>query len=213
MKIISVAKYKGSVCEVELDDNRKLYLHADIISDFSVHSGMELERDELRKIIYASNFRRAYQFALYRLDYRDYSFAEMYEKLEKTYKNEKLCLAVMKKLTANGFINDERYAERMARRLVETKKYGFRRAKRELMLKGIGEYTAEDALEPYTDAFEENLMSLLETKHARFLTDSNDRKSVEKVKNALARYGYGFTEINRAVKEYFEILYESGEDG
>lgn len=212
MKIISVSKYKGSVCEVELDDNRKLYLHADIITDFSVHSGMELERDELRKIIYASNFRRAYQFALYKLDYRDYSFAEMYEKLEKTYKNEKLCLAVMNKLKANGFINDERFAEKTARRLVETKKYGYRRAKRELMLKGIDKFTAEDALEQYEDVFEDNLMHLLETKHARYLTDKTDRKSVEKVKNALVRYGYGFTEINRAVKEYFEYAEESRED-
>ena len=31
-----------------------------------------------------------------------------------------------------------------------------------------------------------------------------DRKSIEKVKNALVRYGYDFSEINRAVKEYFE---------
>ena len=29
-------------------------------------------------------------------------------------------------------------------------------------------------------------------------------KSIEKVKSALVRYGYDFTEINRAVKEYFE---------
>lgn len=54
----------------------------------------------------------------------------------------------------------------------------------------------------------ENLMTLLETKHARFLTDKTDRKSVEKVKSALVRYGYGFDEINRAVREYFESYLE-----
>ena len=31
-----------------------------------------------------------------------------------------------------------------------------------------------------------------------------NRKTIEKVKNALVRYGYGFTDINAAVKEYFE---------
>lgn len=208
MEITSVAKYKGSTYEVELDNERKIYLHADIIADFSIRSGMKLERDELRKIIYSSNFRRAYQRALYLLDYRDYSRKEMVDKLVSNYKNESLCSAVADKLEKNGIIDDERYAEKLARKSVETKKFGYRRAKREIIRKGIGEFTAEDALEPYAEVFGENLMTLLETKHARFLTDKTDRKSVEKVKSALVRYGYGFDEINRAVREYFESYLE-----
>lgn len=204
MKVTSVSRYKGTTYEVEIDESRKLYLHIDIITDFSVRTGMELERDELRKIVYASNFRRAYQRALYLLDYRDYSAKEMTEKLVKTYKSEALCGAVLKKLQDNGFIDDERYAERMARKLVESRKFGYRRAKREIMQKGIDQFTAEDALAEYEEAFEENLTELLQTKHSRYLTDSTDRKSIEKVKSALVRYGYDFSEINRAVKEYFE---------
>lgn len=209
MKVTNVSRYKGTTYEVEIDESRKLYLHIDIITDFSVRTGMELERDELRKIVYASNFRRAYQRALFLLDYRDYSAKEMTEKLIKTYKSETLCSAVLKKLKENGFIDDERYAERMARKLVEIRKFGCRRAKREIMLKGIDQFTAEDALAVYDDRFSENLMELLKTKHSRYLTDSSDRKSIEKVKNALVRYGYDFSDINRAVKEYFEnSIYE-----
>lgn len=204
MKITNVSRYKGTTYEVEIDESRKIYLHIDIITDFSVRTGMEVERDELRKIIYASNFRRAYQRALFLLDYRDYSAKEMTEKLVKTYKNEALCDAVLNKLKENSFIDDERYAERMARKLVEVKKYGFRRAKRELMQKGIDQFTAEDALEMYSETFSENLAELLSTKHSRYLTDETDRKSIEKVKSALVRYGYDFSEINRAVREYFE---------
>lgn len=204
MKITSVMRYKGSTYEAELDDGRKLYLHADIITDFGIYAGMETDRENLRRIIYASNFRRAYQRALYLLDYRDYTYSEMYEKLMGNYKSQPLCTAVMKRLTEHGFIDDERYAERMARRLVETKKYGYRRAKREIMQKGIDQFTAEDALEAYSGVYYENLTELLNTKHSRYLTDREDRKTIEKVKSALVRYGYGFSEINRAVKEYFE---------
>lgn len=211
MKVTSLQKYKGSTYEVELDYERKIYLHIDIIVDFSVKTGMELDRAELREIIYASNFRRAYQYALYRLDYRDYSAKEMTDKLVQTYKNEALCLAVVEKLKKVGVIDDVRYAEKLARKLVEVKKYGYVRAKRELKFKGIGEFIAVDALEKYSESFGENLMSLLETKHARYLTDKSDRKSVEKVKAALVRYGYGFDEINRSIKEYFEN-YEADED-
>ncbi|SHM16518.1 regulatory protein RecX [Ruminococcus flavefaciens] len=204
MKITSVTRYKGSTYEAELDDGRKLYLHADIITDFGIHAGMETERDTLRKIIYASNFRRAYQRALYLLDYRDYTYSEMYKKLMENYKSAPLCTAVMKRLTEHGFIDDARYAERMARKLVEVKRYGYRRSKREIMQKGIDQFIAEDALTPYSDVFYENILELLRTKHSRYLTDREDRKSIEKVKSALVRYGYDFTEINRAVKEYFE---------
>ncbi|MCQ2459437.1 MAG: RecX family transcriptional regulator [Ruminococcus sp.] len=204
MKVISVSRYKGTTFQAVLDDGRTLYLHSDIIADFSVRPEMEINTDELKKIVYASNFRRAFQRALFLLDYRDYSSAEMLEKLTATYKSEKLCSAVIKKLTDNGLINDRRFAERLAQKLVETKKYGYRRAKREIMQKGIDKFTADDALSPYSEMYSENIMHLLKTKHSRWLTDESDRKNIEKVKNALVRYGYDFTEINLAVKDYFE---------
>lgn len=204
MKITSVRLYKGTTFEVEIDNDKKIYLHADIIADFGVREGMELERTQLRKIIYASNFRRAYQYALYCLDYRDYSAKEMRDKLVKTYKNENLCKAVVKKLEECGIISDERYAEKLARRFVEGKKYGHKRAKREIILKGIGEYTAEDALQIYVERFSQNLSDLISKKYARQLNDGEDRKSIEKVKSSLVRYGYDFEEINHAIKEYFD---------
>lgn len=204
MEITSLSHYKGKTFEVEIDNQRKLYLHIDIITDFSIAQGMEIERAELKKVIYASNFRRAYEYALYRLDYRDFSAEEIYEKLLETYKNEALCLEVVKKLARAGIINDERYAEKLARKLVESKKYGYRRAKREMMQKGLAENTVCGALKQYADTFEENLAALLRGKYSRYLTDNTDRKSIEKAKNALVRYGYGYDEINRAVAEYFE---------
>lgn len=206
MEIIRLKQYKGKTYEVELDTERRLYLHIDIIVDFGLRTGMQIERDELKKIIYASNFRRAYEYALYCLDYRDYSAEEMYRKILDTYKSEKLCRDVIKKLTGAGIIDDSRYAEKLARKLVESRKYGCRRAKREILAKGISEETADEALEIYNDMYSENLMELLKKKHYRYLTDRTDRKSIEKVKNALVRYGYGFDEINSAVREYFDNI-------
>lgn len=209
MEITSLKKYKGTTYEVELDSERKLYLHIDIIVDFGLKTGMTVERDQLRKIIAASNFRRAYQYALYCLDYRDYSAEDLFEKLMKTYKNEAVCLAVVRKLAKAGVIDDQRYAEKLAQKLVETKKFGYHRALREMKAKGLDEDTAVEALEWYSDSFAENLAQLIEKKHSRYLTDSGDRKNIEKVKNALVRYGYGFDEVNRAVRDYFESVERS----
>lgn len=212
MRIESISKYKGAVYETELDDGRKLYLHADIMADFGLCSGMELDRAQLRKIVYASNFRRAFEYALYRLDYRDYSYREMFTKLVQTYKNEALCYDVMKKLTRLGVINDVRYAEKLARRYVEVKRYGIYRARREMMLKGIDGDTADGALEIYQASAQENIGWLLERKYSRLLTDSSDRKSIEKVRSALVRSGYGFDDVKRALREYFESADDPQED-
>lgn len=204
MEITLLKHYKGKTYEVELDSERRIYLHIDIIVDFGLKTGMRIERDELKKIIYASNFRRAYEYSLYCLDYRDYSAENLYEKILEKYKSEKLCLEVIKKLAGAGIIDDRRYAEKLARKLVESKKYGYRRSKREILLKGISEEIAEEALDRYNDIYYDNIMELLEKKHYRYLIDSTDRKSIEKVKNALVRYGYGFDEINSAVREYLD---------
>ncbi|MDE7098234.1 MAG: RecX family transcriptional regulator [Ruminococcus sp.] len=210
MEITELKQYKGKTYEVELDSERILYLHIDIIVDFGLVKGMQIERDEMKKIIYASNFRRAYEYSLYCLDYRDYSAEELYQKILKTYKNEKLCLDVIRKLARANIINDRRYAEKLAVKLVESRKYGYRRAKREIIQKGITEDIAEEMLDRYNNIYHENLMEMLEKKHGRFLTDRTDRKSIEKVKNALVRYGYSFYEINSAVREYFENIETEG---
>ncbi|MDE6775272.1 MAG: RecX family transcriptional regulator [Ruminococcus sp.] len=204
MEITSISQYKGTTYEVEIDGGRKLYLHIDIIADYGIRTGMQIERPELKKIIYASNFRRAYQYSLYCLDYRDYSAEELFEKLVKTYKNETLCLEVIRKLAAAGLINDRRYAEKLARKLVEVRKYGRRRAEREMLQKGLDSETVRNALDIFEDVSAENLNELINTKFSRFLTDISDRKSTEKAKNALVRLGYGFDEINTAVRNYYK---------
>ncbi|MDE5946320.1 MAG: RecX family transcriptional regulator [Oscillospiraceae bacterium] len=206
MKITSIKKYKGSSYEVITDDERTMYIHIDIIHDFGLNIGSEIDENELDEIIYSSNKRKAYQYSLYLLDYRDYSYRELFKKLENTYKNEDLCFEVMNKLVNLGMINDRRYAENLARKYIEVKKFGIQRAKREMYNKGIMSDTADKALEPYLNYTEENIIELLNKKYARYLSDPDDRKNIEKAKNSLVRMGYKFDEINNAVNIYFENL-------
>lgn len=206
MTVSSVKKYKGLSYEVIFDDERQIYLHIDIISDYGIRPGAVFDEKELEEIIYASNKRRAFQYALYLLDYRDYSYREMYNKLEKTYQNEDMCFEVMDKLVSIGCINDKRYAAMLAKKYAEVKRFGPYRAKKEMNLRGIKGETAENALKPYYELIEENIAALLEKKYSRFLEDESDRKSVDKVKNSLVRYGYGYDDINHAIKKYFEEM-------
>lgn len=204
MEITSLKKHKGSSYEVIINEEKIIYLHIDIIHDFGLGVGSQIDEDELEKIIYASNKRKAYQYALYLLDYRDYSYRELFKKLEKLYKDKELCFEIMDKLVKIDMINDRRYAENLARKYVEIKKFGIQRAKREMYIKGITGDIADEALEPYSEYVLENILELLEKKYSRYLTEKNDRKNIEKVKCSLVRLGYSFEDINYAVDTYFE---------
>ena len=59
MRITSVELYKGKVYCVELDDEEKLFFHRDIVYDFGLTQGMELDKSELEEILRASESRRA----------------------------------------------------------------------------------------------------------------------------------------------------------
>ena len=79
---------------------------------------MDVPLPALEQIIFANDYRKARERALYLLEYRDHSFKELYDKLEKNYSNE-VCEAVMQKMVELGLINDEEYAEKYARQLFE----------------------------------------------------------------------------------------------
>jgi regulatory protein len=85
------------------------------------------------------------------------------------------------------------------------KRFGIHRARRELMLHGIERPAADEALSRYSGSTQDNLAVLLEKKYARFLTDREDRSAVERVKSSLVRLGYSFTEVNRAIDEFFSM--------
>ena len=49
------------------------------------------------------------------------------------------------------------------------------------------------------EAVKDRIKALVEKKYKRYLTDE---AGVRKVKNALARLGYGYSDINSALKEF-----------
>ena len=197
-KITSIEKYKGSTYAVELDEEKTIYLHASIVADFGLYADMELSGERLREIRTASYERRAYERALFLLDYRDHSYYELVQKLKKNYP-EQICYDTADRLAKNGLLDDRRYAESLARRYVEIKKWGRYRAKNEMRVRGLDKALIEEALERYEDSYCERISELIEQKYERYLID---KKGILKVKNALVRLGYSYDEVNHAISEF-----------
>ena len=177
--IESIEKYKGRTMKLTLSEGEPAFMNADIIARYGLKGGIDVPESAWKEIIHADVFRRARERAMYLLDYRDYSYADLVKKLMDNYE-EDICFEVADDLAEHGFINDRRYAENLARKLCETKLLGEYRARMYMREKGIPSSIIEE-----------------------------DRQTTEKLKNALARQGYSFSDI----KEAIELLKERFTDG
>lgn len=195
MTVSSVAKYKGTTYEVVIDD-QKIYLHREIVADYGLCPMSQITEEKYEEMMLASERRRATERGLYLLDYRDYSYSELFKKLLENY-DEDICYYVTDKLASLGIINDRRYAENLARKYIEVKKYGYYRASNEMYRKGLDRDLVNEVLSAYEDGTAERICELIRKKYYNCL---DDRDKVRKMKNALARQGYSFDDINTAVR-------------
>lgn len=206
-KILSIEKYKGNTYCVEIEDEDNIYLHSSIISEFHLKGEMTIPQSALDEVIFQNNYRKAKERALYLLDYRDHSYKELYDKLRKNYTPE-ICKSVMDKLCEIGVIDDRKYAERYARYLFEVKKSGKFKARAEMLKKGIDKDIVNEFLDEYEEDTTDRLKELVEKKYARYLVD---QKGVQKVFNALVRYGYIYSDVKAVIKEFMDEVEFNGD--
>lgn len=197
MKIIRLEKYKGKTYQVDLDNGETYFWHFDLICEYHLKEDMEIPQSAVEEIAFENDFRKAKERALYLLDYRDYSYTELFKKLEKNY-CEDICYKVMDRMVELGTIDDRRYAERLARHYTEVKKFGYYRASSEMKRKGIPKTIIEETLGEYEDTVYERLFELINKKYYRYLEDEN---GIKKIKNSLVRYGYSYEDINAVLDE------------
>ena len=199
-RIEKIEQYKGKTLRIDLAEGEPAFINSEVVLDKGLRRGTELSDEEWEAVVYANDFRRAKERALYLLDYKDYSYVSMYKKLADNYP-EQLCFDVCDKLAQLGVIDDRRYAAALARHYMEVKRFGRYRAVREMMQKGVSRALAEEALEPFDDTVRERLRELIEKKYLRRIDDED---SMNKVKNALVRQGYSYSDINAVMSEIFE---------
>ncbi|MCD8095637.1 MAG: regulatory protein RecX [Ruminococcus sp.] len=201
LKLESMEKYKGSTLKLVLvsgDEEITAFISTETAAKYSLCTSMELENEKWKEIERSDLLRKARERALYLLDYRDYSYAEMVKKLKQSY-DEDICYEVADSLAEKGIINDLRYAEALARQQCEVKLYGSYRARQFLWQKGIPKSVIDRVIEQYEDDAAERAAQLARRRYMH-LYDPNDRELTQKLINALVRHGYSYFQANEAVK-------------
>ena len=184
IKIETIEKYKGRTMKLTLSEGEPVFMNADIAARYGLKGGVSVPEAAWAEILHADIFRRARERAMYLLDYRDYSYADLVKKLMNNY-DEDICFEVADKLAEQGFLNG---------------------ALPYMSEKGIPASIIRQALEPYEENAAERAAELAKKKYMKYF-DPEDRALMQKLKNALARNGYSYSEIKTAIellKEEYE---------
>lgn len=201
MKITELSPYKGTTWQMTTESGEKIYLGQRTVEKMNLKKGMELPDSAIDSIKEEDLERKSRERAMYLLSGRDYGFVELYRKLEKNYPKE-MCLRTCKLMAEKGLVNDREYAFRLGKQLFEIKKESAVAVRYKLTQKGIPKDIISEVIEYYCEddeAVQNRIKELVEKKYKRNLADE---AGLRKVRNALARLGFSYSDINSALKEF-----------
>ncbi len=205
-KIEEQKKHKNRM-SVFLDDKFAFGIDSFSLFKLKLKENDEISEDELKSIRETVLFEDAKNYSLRLLSARAYTEKTMTDKLTAHTGDETVSQKVIEFLKEYNYINDEIYANRYASDCLNIKKYGKRKIKYKLIEKGICAHLAEMAIENLdeTETEKDNLLILAKKK----LEGDFDIKNIMRVKRYLASRGYGFDDIDSAIRS---LKAESGEE-
>lgn len=198
MKITKIEKAKLTRYTIDVDDEYWYILDLEIIVKNHLRVGSEVNEDFLDDIMAQAEARKARERAYYLLGYRDHSKKELYDKLLKSARPE-IALEIVEMVESQGLINDDEYAQKLARYYLMQKKWGFKKALFEMQKKGIDKEIALFALENCDVDINEQIKSIIDKKYYYCL---DDYKGKQKVIAGLMRLGYSYDDIKSAISSY-----------
>ncbi len=206
---ISVSRGKQNKIHISCDGEYTFTVDAEYWFSSPYYGKDNIDNDEELTAFYeAVGSRCAFIAGLRLLSYSDHSAKNLISKLvQKGHKREYAENAVLK-LEEYGYVNDVRYAERVAESLSERKGMNVRAIKTELIRKGISKEIADIVTEKLDFDPILRIIDLLNTKYAHKIYDE---KGVKRTVASLQRLGYRWSDINSAFRR-LEIETEDIDD-
>lgn len=197
MKISEITRLRRSLYRLDFEGGDPIEVDVRTFDESGFRQGSDLTEEQLNTLLATSQYNRARERALYLLGLRDYACKELEQKLY-TEAAPEIAAAVVERLRQVGLLDDERYATRLARSLSEGKHYPRRRIEQELRRRGLSPVLAQAAAAEVDGEDYEQALALLQKKYYNKLNDPDSRR---RVIAALARRGFSYGAIRRAMEE------------
>ncbi len=88
MTITTLEVYKGDTYCLIADGDKRIYINRQIIDKFDLKEGMDITREQFTEIMFASELRKAQRRGMYLINQNEYSYRQMFEKLQKNYHDD-----------------------------------------------------------------------------------------------------------------------------
>lgn len=200
MFITDIKKDKLHLKKITLSDSSEVLIDNEVCYEKCLKVGLEIEDEDLKDLIFESNYRRAKSRAIWYLDRSDHTEKALYEKLLRGGFPQRESEKVIARLKEVGLLDDRRYAENYANRLIDNN-VSKREALQKMLLKGVPYDMAKSVLqETETDELLQ-IKNIIEKKYRAKLTLEN---GVQKVYAALVRKGFSYDAVKTALKTYIE---------
>ncbi len=196
---ISASTGKRNKIHVSIDGEYAYTVDAEYWYSCPYRDKSEIEGpEEIERFKHDVGSRSAFISGLNILSYGDNSRKALGRKLVSKGFCKEYVEAALDRLEEYGYVNDERYAQNLAQKLLDSKHMSPGAIKQELMLKGVDRETADAAAGELETDPHEQIMTLLCGKYSRYL---HDEKGIKKTVAALKRLGYGWSDIKNALEE------------
>lgn len=192
---------------LKLEDGREVEVHLAVLDENSMWTKSEISEEMLIGLLKDEATHTLLKKAEKLLSYRAYSRKELFDKLYKYEQDAEIRNRVLDRFEDYGLINDEKYAVRCAEYFINIKHLSKRETQNRMsFLRGLSKEDIENSICEYEDSDIENLSYLIDKKYYKYFGDMEDKKEVSKGKNALARLGFNFGDIDNAIEDY---IYQS----
>lgn len=166
------------------------------------------DEQELAAFTEAVGSRCAFIAGLRLLSYHDSSKKQLSQKLIQKGHKQAYVSNALDRLEELSYVNDERFAQNLAKELSERKGMSNRGIKSELFRHGIDSEIAEIVIEGLDN---DPILRIIEIINKKYFRNLSDEKGVRKTVAALQRLGYSWSDIKSALRQ-IEIDTEVNED-
>ncbi len=200
MTITELRKRRGRLVLLMLDGEPAATVDIRTFEESPYRVGSSLSDEELKALLEESSRRRAREKAVYLLSRSDHSRRGLEEKLRREA-DPAIAAETAERMKELGYVDDERYAYRLAEELTSRKLYPRRRALQELCSRGVDRELAALAVEATEKDDLEKALELLAKKQYNRLHDEDGRR---KAAAKLTRYGFDGGTVRRALSAWDE---------
>ncbi|HHW37514.1 MAG TPA: recombination regulator RecX [Bacillales bacterium] len=192
----------------------------DVLIEFQIRKGNTYTEEELNKILYKDEIKKAFNLALKFLSYRMRSEKEICDYLYKKDYSEDIAGIVIERLKKHKYVNDLEFAQAFVRSRILNSTKGPLLIRQELQQKGISETNIQESLKEFPEETQLDIAFHFAEKHAKQNKTMSDYQIKQKIGQALLAKGFSQHIVNEALTETviekdeeqkFQAIFKQGE--